>query len=533
VDRSNQLVIVALPAENDYVRKVSSDPEPHLTLLYLGDPGYDAEQIAQITDYVEYAATFLHKFYLDVEDRGTLGDGNADVLFFNKSWSTEITRFREVLLQNPLISAAFNSTEQFEGWIPHLTLGFPETPAKIGPEDPKQGYSVSFDRVALWTSKSAGPTFDLKPYSYEAELAMAHVEEGRAIVEDFLSHHGVKGMKWGVHKKSPDSKPQIKQRTESLGDVKTSSGKVLTISGDKTPALAKFIARMSPAFRKKVEDSQNFTLKNSKGETVGEMSLKKESPTSMNVVWVGVNEDQRGKGYASAAMKAAVANAKKQGLSTVTLEVPGKSPDARHIYEKMGFKEDPSKSEPWDPVWGGLTAMELNLKPKTVTHGEQLVADFLEHHGVKGMKWGVRRSQSQLDRASGRTPSADAQAAAAAQAKVNSGGVQTLSNHELQGLVNRLNLEKQYSTLQVQNKSDIDRGLQATQKVLKIGKTVEDVRRFLETPSGKALKRTMKGAFAAGKVAAAAYTGGTSGAAAAGASLAVRRTANHFTNVGR
>lgn len=35
----------------------------------------------------------------------------------------------------------------------------------------------------------------------------------------------------------------------------------------------------------------------------------------------------------------------------------------------------------------------------------QVDISFLEHYGVKGMKWGVRRSQAELDRAAGRKPS--------------------------------------------------------------------------------------------------------------------------------
>lgn len=34
--------------------------------------------------------------------------------------------------------------------------------------------------------------------------------------------------------------------------------------------------------------------------------------------------------------------------------------------------------------------------------GETFVEDFLEHYGVKGMKWGVRRDQALLDRIAGR-----------------------------------------------------------------------------------------------------------------------------------
>lgn len=37
---------------------------------------------------------------------------------------------------------------------------------------------------------------------------------------------------------------------------------------------------------------------------------------------------------------------------------------------------------------------------------ETFIEDFLEHHGVKGMKWGVRRDQALLNRIAGRRTSA-------------------------------------------------------------------------------------------------------------------------------
>ena len=59
----------------------------------------------------------------------------------------------------------------------------------------------------------------------------------------------------------------------------------------------------------------------------------------------------------------------------------------------------------------------------------QLDENFLEHFGVKGMKWGVRRkSGSDKAKSSGQT-------------------AKTLTNKELKKRVNRLNMEKRYSQL--------------------------------------------------------------------------------------
>ncbi|AXQ61250.1 acetyltransferase domain protein [Streptomyces phage LibertyBell] len=191
-----------------------------------------------------------------------------------------------------------------------------------------------------------------------------------------LTHYGVKGMKWGVRKGDSGGG---KFATPSDLTRKLKNGDTLTLSGRPTGAMAKFLGTVVPAAGRRIENSSHFTIKDPKGKSVGEMSLFKESPTSLNVVWVGVDKSARGHGYATAAMKAAIDHAKSQNLKTVTLEVPGNSPDARHIYEKLGFREDKSKSEPWDPVWGGLTAMELKLDNRTnqrIKHGRDLLRDL-------------------------------------------------------------------------------------------------------------------------------------------------------------
>ena len=92
----------------------------------------------------------------------------------------------------------------------------------------------------------------------------------------------------------------------------------------------------------------------------GSIQLFHESSTSVNVTWLGINNKNRGQGYAQAAMKFAEDYSRKSGAKQITLEVPEISPDARHVYEKQGFKVI-GKISSSDDVWGGLTAMKKKL----------------------------------------------------------------------------------------------------------------------------------------------------------------------------
>jgi hypothetical protein len=72
-----------------------------------------------------------------------------------------------------------------------------------------------------------------------------------------------------------------------------------------------------------------------------------------------------------------------------------------------------------------------------------LIEDILEHHGIKGQHWGVRRKNP-----SGASPSSDDhERVSALRTQRKSGGTRTLSNKELQDLITRLNLERQVKQL--------------------------------------------------------------------------------------
>lgn len=76
--------------------------------------------------------------------------------------------------------------------------------------------------------------------------------------------------------------------------------------------------------------------------------------------------------------------------------------------------------------------------------------DILEHFGVKGMKWGVRRRSGGL----GSSTSDDAAKAAASKALVTKkGGTKALSNDDLRKLNERMRLEQDFSKLSTKDRA--------------------------------------------------------------------------------
>lgn len=116
-----------------------------------------------------------------------------------------------------------------------------------------------------------------------------------------------------------------------------------------------------------------------------------------------------------------------------------------------------------------------------------MTEDILVHYGIKGMKWGVRRSEAQLRRARAKKDnrSSDKKRHDSNRKK----GAPALDDKELQALVNRMNLEQNYSRL---NPSKVKKGQAAVASVLAVGATVNQAMAFANSPAGKSLAKAIK-----------------------------------------
>lgn len=128
---------------------------------------------------------------------------------------------------------------------------------------------------------------------------------------------------------------------------------------------------------------------------------------------------------------------------------------------------------------------------------EDKVNSVLEHFGIKGMKWGVRRTPEQLARARGKktTASDDDSAETRHKKLLKTTNASTLykyrkelSNKELQERLNRINMESQLKTLAKKDRMTAEK---AIKKALEVGKTASEFYNLYNSPMGKAVKSAL------------------------------------------
>lgn len=317
-----------------------------------------------------------------------------------------------------------------------------------------------------------------------------------------LEHYGVKGMKWGVRKDrssgnqglgAKDRYRAIRNKELMSMTVKTRNGTKVNIDESQTAKPMAFVKTLRANSLAKDASFKHFSLSVG-GKKVGDARFERVSDDELYLMWLGVKKSERGKGYATAVFDAAVQYGRATGVKEITLEVPGISPDARHIYEKQGFVVDQKKTDAYGgnnaDLWGGLTYMRLDVNNKRLSHSDlseeeelelaliqtfpqftdemeaQIMGedpnevvehlldetgdDSLEHYGVLGMKWGVRKDRSSKSSGTKKKSSrseAKAKKKKAAAVKKAASDPKNMSNEELRRQNERMRLEQEFKRL--------------------------------------------------------------------------------------
>jgi 2'-5' RNA ligase len=495
----SNLVIVAIPAATDQIWKVSSEKVPHLTLLFLGEVE-DNSKINDIFRFVEHVVNINEQgpFYLDVDRRGILGKDRADVIHFRENWTFRgITQFRNQFLQNFDIRTAFESTEQFSKWQPHLTLGYPETPAH---EDkiPEYGFgSVQFDRIAVWTGNYEGPEFRLEWPEREEAMAIAYSEVGEKAAADLL-HFGTKGMKWGVRNTNKDF---VKSNKLMADAKKMEEQSVQVTSKRKTNSLqSKALDKRHESVRLSSSVNGKVLRQTHKATEKATASLR-EKPEYKGIHYRDANghpqfDTKKYNAYEKEYVKVFHRELNKT-VKDYNFDIEMIGPDKQWKLVPKEIKHADSLFLLVKPVLDDdgfiIDVVLVDDLEETLTQTAILGEEFLNHAGVKGMRWGVRKQEyitrthqkrltteaanrenrpasdvrayptigsSSRKKADVPTkggvdhpPTEDAIKVAVTKQKLKKSGVAALTNDELQVMQRRLNLENDVNRLMIGDKS--------------------------------------------------------------------------------
>ena len=256
-----------------------------------------------------------------------------------------------------------------------------------------------------------------------------------------IKHYGVKGMRWGF-RKSTSSSSGPSSRKVARGDKKferqaNTLGTALKVhnrAADLTNKNDVDRINNKPAYK-----GQDFTK---------DTPLRRKYYAEHQRAYLNNLEKAAGElgTNASGTKKYTILEKDNGDWDIVTVDIKKK---VKHAEEEL-----PSVRPVFDETGHILS---LTVVSNTIEHGEALTAELL-HYGVKGMRWGFRKSSSgvSIGRKAKAPSSADFKKAAAAKSKVKKGGgTHTLDNDELQSLIKRMNLEKQYAELSKRDKRKV------------------------------------------------------------------------------
>ena len=315
-------------------------------------------------------------------------------------------------------------------------------------------------------------------------------------VAEHLAHFGVRGMKWGVRKNKPGAirgASSINKKTQLVATTKLKSGGEISVHKDPPSGLSKLLSYRIPGYAKQASKNSFFTFKDKNGKSAGGGSAYKESKSSLYLDLLSVTSKERGPSHLSAAVKGLTKYAKDQGMKQVRVDVPVNDKPRAAVYKKLGFVPDgptanagafgkiqtmkvevdkvqhaQQSDEEWENEFAGEFAVFLSdnfgFDGGDVEHTDT-VDDFLQHFGVKGMKWGQRLRDR---KAAKNKSSADSAKSIQIRDTAKKATPKALTNAQLKTAIERMNLEQNFKRLAVNEKSGVSRWISST--LMEIGK---------------------------------------------------------------
>lgn len=116
----------------------------------------------------------------------------------------------------------------------------------------------------------------------------------------------------------------------------------------------------------------------------------------------------------------------------------------------------------------------LKIEETTMSHSDISKTDILIHAGVKGMRWGVRKSRDEEKRAATFSKLKD---------KGGKADVHKLSDDELRSRINRMQMERKYAQL---NPGALERGKQRGKALMGAATAGVAIYNLVKSPAGKA-----------------------------------------------
>jgi hypothetical protein len=275
---------------------------------------------------------------------------------------------------------------------------------------------------------------DLHRRSKAAGFTMLNISDtDENVVEHFLEHHGVKGMKWGVRRDRGHEGQRAK--TSKIARLDRKFEKRASTFGTELTLYSHAARRMNEFEIDRINRKPEYRNAN----------LNKDTPTSRKY------EKEMSDAFMKH-LKEAAAEVGTNASGTKKYDIRVRPDGAWEVsvvdvkHADGSFVVNVTRDET-----GHITSLSIDdnslmvFSPRDIVdvmgQSDEAVSDFLIHFGVKGMHWGIRRKRSSEH------DSEDAKAASEAAKKVKKHGTSSLTNKELQQLVNRMNLEQQFNRL--------------------------------------------------------------------------------------